>query len=145
MASFNKVLLMGNLTADPEVRQLPSGMSVADLRLAVSEKYKNKAGADVENTCFVDVVVWDRQAENCGKYLSKGSQVFVEGKLQLDEWEKDGQKRSKIRVRAMSVRFMGTPSNKTEAPQPTALPAPVAAQQQGSGSAAEVDPEVLPF
>lgn len=106
MASFNKVMLLGNLTADPEVKQLQSGMSVGDLRLAVSESYKNKQGEQVETVLYVDVVVWGRQAETCQQYLSKGSSVFVEGRLQLDQWEKDGQKRSKIRVRAMQVQFM---------------------------------------
>ena len=106
MASFNKVMLLGNLTADPEVKQLQSGMSVGDLRLAVSESYKNKQGDNVETVLYVDVVVWGRQAETCQQYLSKGSSVFVEGRLQLDQWEKDGQKRSKIRVRAMQVQFM---------------------------------------
>jgi single-strand DNA-binding protein len=141
MASFNKVLLMGNLTADPEVKQLPSGMSVADLRLAVSEKYKSKSGEDIEKTCFVDVVVWDRQAENCGKYLSKGSSIFVEGKLQLDEWEKDGQKRSKIRVRANSVRFM-----KSASPAAAAVPAPVANTVQNNTNHGDtLDDEAFPF
>jgi single-strand DNA-binding protein len=114
MSGFNKVILMGNLVTDPIVRQLPSGTSVADLRLAISENYKNKSGENIENVCYVDIIVWARQAETCGQYLSKGSPVFVEGKLQLDEWEKDGQKYSKIRVRAANVRFMGSPSSKTE-------------------------------
>ena len=110
MATFNKVILAGNLTADVELRNLPSGMAVADLRLAVSEKYRNKQGETAESTVFVDVVVWDRQAENCAKYLSKGSPVLVEGRLQLDEWtNKDGDKRSKLRVRANTVQFLGRP------------------------------------
>jgi single-strand DNA-binding protein len=100
-------MLMGNLTADPEIKQLPSGMQVGELRLAVSEKFKNKSGEDVETVVYINVVVWGRQAETCGQYLSKGSPVFVEGRLQLDQWEKDGQKRSKIRVRADRVQFVG--------------------------------------
>ena len=115
MASFNKVILAGNLTADVELRNLPSGMAVADLRLAVSEKYKNKQGEDVDKPVFVDVVVWDRQAENCAKYLSKGSPVLVEGRLQLDEWtNKDGDKRSKLRVRANTVQFLGRPQQQDQ-------------------------------
>jgi single-strand DNA-binding protein len=114
MASLNRVLLAGNLTRDPELRRLPSGMAVADLRLAVNEKYKNRSGADVETTCFVDVVVWDKTAENCEQYLRKGSPILVEGKLQMDEWQgKDGQKRSKLRVRADRLQFLGSRSGQT--------------------------------
>lgn len=108
MASANIVVLCGNLTRDPEVRQIPSGMSVADLGLAINESYKNKSGEQVETTCYVDVVVWGKTAENCGQYLRKGSPILVEGKLQLDQWEKDGEKRSKLRVRADRVQFLGT-------------------------------------
>lgn len=107
MASLNKVLLIGNLTRDPEVKFLNSGQQVGDLRLAVSEKYKNKAGEMVETTCFVDVVVWGSTAENCGKYLRKGAPIFVEGRLKLDEWKaKDGTNRSQIRVQADRVQFL---------------------------------------
>jgi single-strand DNA-binding protein len=110
MASLNYVALMGNLVSDVELRQLESGMAVADLRLAVSERFKNKGGEMVEKTLFIDVVVWDRQAENCAKYLGKGSPVLVEGRLQMDEWtDKEGGKRSKIRVRADTVQFLGKP------------------------------------
>lgn len=108
MASANIVVLCGNLTRDPEVRQIPSGMSVADLGLAVNENYKNKSGELVETTVWVDVVVWGKTAENCGQYLRKGSPVLVEGRLQLDQWEKDGEKRSKLRVRADRVHFLGS-------------------------------------
>lgn len=107
MASANFVLLMGNLTRDPEVRTIPSGTTVADLGLAVNESYKNKSGELVETTVFVDVVVWGRLAETCGQYLKKGSPALVEGRLQLDQWEgKDGEKRSKLRVRADRVQFL---------------------------------------
>jgi len=110
MASFNKVILMGNLTRDPEVKYLPSGMAVAELGLAVSETYKNKAGEQVESTVFVDIVVWARQAETCGEYLRKGSPVLVEGRLQLDKWQtKEGENRSKLRVRADRVQFLSAP------------------------------------
>jgi len=99
---------MGNLTRDPQVRQIPSGTSVVDLGLAANERYRNKAGDQVETTCFVDIVVWGRQAETCGQYLSKGAPVLVEGRLQYDQWQTDdGQKRSKLRVRADRVRFLG--------------------------------------
>lgn len=111
MASLNRVFLIGNLTKDPEVKYRPDGTAVADLRVAVSETYRNRTtGESVEQTCFVDVVVWEKSAENCGRYLSKGSPVMVEGKLQFDEWEaQDGTKRSKLRIRALRVQFLGSP------------------------------------
>jgi len=109
MGSFNKVILMGNLTRDPELKQLPSGSAVADMRLAVSEKYKNKQGEAAESVCFVDVVAWGRQAEICGQYLAKGSPILIDGRLQYDSWEnEDGQRRSKIKVQASRVQFVGS-------------------------------------
>jgi single-strand DNA-binding protein len=130
MASYNRVLLMGNLTRNPEIRYTPSGTAVADLGLAINENFKNKAGETVEQTCFVDVVVWGRQAETSAEYLHKGSPVFVEGRLQLDQWEsQQGEKRSKLRVRADRVQFLGAPGKSTEftaAPNdPAASPPPV--------------------
>lgn len=110
MSSMNHVVLMGNLTRDPESRKTTTGTAVADLGLAVSESYKNKEGQLVESTCFVDVVTWGRQAETCAQYLKKGVPVLVEGRLQLDQWENEaGEKRSKLRVRALSVQFLGRP------------------------------------
>ena len=106
MASVNRVFLMGNLTRDPEVRYLQSGKAVADLGLAVNRKYKTSSGEDREEVLFVDVVVWERQAETAAQYLKKGSSVFVEGSLQLDTWESNNEKRSKIKVRADNVQFM---------------------------------------
>jgi single-strand DNA-binding protein len=107
MANYNRVILAGRLTHDPEVRYTPSGTAVADIGLAVSDSYKNKSGELVEQTCYVDVVVWGRQAETTGEYLHKGSPVLIEGKLQLDQWEnQQGEKRSKLRVRADRVQFL---------------------------------------
>jgi len=125
MASYNRVLLIGNLTRNPEIRYTPSGTAVADLGLAVNESFKNKAGETVERTCFVDVVVWSRQAETAAEYLHKGSPVFVEGRLQLDQWEsQEGEKRSKLRVRADRIQFLGSPGKGTEyADAPASLPA----------------------
>ncbi len=110
MPSFNRVILMGNLTRDPEVRYTNSGVPVATLRLAVSETFRRKeTNEKVEKTCFVDVQVWQRQAETCQQYLSKGRPVLVEGRLELDEWETpQGEKRSRLRVRADRVQFLGT-------------------------------------
>jgi len=107
MADLNRVFLMGNLTADPEVRYAPSGDAVGDLRMAINRRYKGRDGQDHEETCFVSVVVWGRQAETCGQYLQKGSQVMVEGSLKYDQWEKDGQKHSRLLVRANRVQFLG--------------------------------------
>ena len=108
MASLNKVYLLGNLTRDPDLRSLPSGQSVCELGLAVGRRYVNSNGQEVEDTCFVDVVVWGRSAANCKQYLEKGSQVLVEGRLQLDQWEdrNGGGKRSKLRVVAEQIQFM---------------------------------------
>jgi single-strand DNA-binding protein len=115
MASYNRVLLMGNLTRNPEIRYTPTGTAVADLGLAINENFKNKAGEVVEQTCFVDVVVWGRQAETSAEYLHKGSPVFVEGRLQLDQWEnQQGEKRSKLRVRADRIQFVGASGKGTE-------------------------------
>jgi single-strand DNA-binding protein len=103
-------MLMGNLTRDPQIRQVASGVAVTDMGLATSEVYKNRDGEQVESTCFVDIVAWGRQAETCAEYLSKGAPVFVEGRLQFDQWEaKDGGRRSKLRVRANRVQFLGRP------------------------------------
>lgn len=127
MASLNKVLLIGNLTRDPEVKYLPSGDAVADCRFALNERFKNKAGEWKERSVFVDVVVWGRQAETVGQYLSKGSPAFVEGSLQMDEWETpQGEKRSKMRIRADRVQFLGAPGKSAEygdAPAPRAASA----------------------
>lgn len=109
MASLNRVFLIGNLTRDPEVRYLPSGKAVGELRLAVSRRYKTATGEEREEACFVSVVVWGRQAETCGQYLGKGSSVLVEGRLNYEEWEKDGQKHNRLRVVADRVQFMGAP------------------------------------
>ena len=111
MASLNKVLLIGNLTQDPEVRRTPSGTAVSTLRLAVNESYQSKSGERVEKAIFLDVDVWDRQAETCQQYLSKGSPVCIEGRLQMDSWDdkETGQKRTRLKVRAERVQFLSGP------------------------------------
>jgi single-strand DNA-binding protein len=107
MASFNKVLLMGNLTRDPELRFTSNGSALAKFGVAVYRKYK--AGEEwKEEVCFVDITVWGKQAENCAEYLSKGRPVFIEGRLQFSSWETDdGQKRNKLEVVANTVQFLG--------------------------------------
>lgn len=106
MPSFNKVILIGNLTKDPEIRYTPSGTAVANFSLAVNRRYKQ--GDEVkEEVCFIDIVVFGKQAENSGQYLSKGQGVIVDGRLQQRRWESDdGQKRSKHDVVAESIRFL---------------------------------------
>ena len=98
MASFNRVILMGNLTRDIELKYTPSGTAVTDIGLAVNDRRKNQNDEWVEETTFVDVTLWARTAEVASEYLSKGSPIFIEGRLKLDTWETDGQKRSKLRV-----------------------------------------------
>ncbi|MCC6124002.1 MAG: single-stranded DNA-binding protein [Pirellulales bacterium] len=107
MASHNRVILIGNLTRDPELRYLQSGMAVVDLGLAVNDKRKNAAGEWIDETTFVDVTVWGRTAEVAGEYLTKGSPVFIEGRLKLDTWETDGQKRSKLKVVCEKMQLIG--------------------------------------
>jgi len=116
MASFNKVLLMGNLTKDPELRYTPQGSAVANLRLAVNRRFKTKTQEMKEEVCFITVVVWNKQAETCNQYLHKGSSCFVEGRLQSRSWEDNsGQKRNVIEVQAERVQFLGSPSGKAGA------------------------------
>ena len=98
MASFNRVILLGNLTRDPEVRYIPSGTAVSDIGLAVNDRRKNTTGEWVEETTFIDITLWGRTAEIAAEFLSKGSPVLIEGRLKLDTWETDGQKRSKLKV-----------------------------------------------
>jgi single-strand DNA-binding protein len=99
MASYNKVLLMGNLTRDVQIKSTAGNQSVADISIAVNRKFKTKDGQDREEVTFVDCECWGPRAEVIAKYFSKGKPIFIEGRLKLDSWEdKDGQKRSKMRV-----------------------------------------------
>jgi single-strand DNA-binding protein len=107
MASFNRVILLGNITRDIEVKYLQSGMAVTELGLAVNDRRKNQAGEWVEETTFVDITLWGRTAEVAGEYLSKGSPVLIEGRLKLDQWETDGQKRSKLKVIGERMQMLG--------------------------------------
>jgi len=109
MASYNRVILLGNLTRDPQIRYLPSGVAVCDLGLAVNDRRKNASGEWVEEATFVDITLWERTAEVAGEYLSKGSPVLIEGRLKLDTWQdKDGQKRSKLKVVGDRMQLLGT-------------------------------------
>lgn len=106
MASFNKVILMGNLTKDPELRYTPNGTAVASFSLAVNRRFK-QGDEFKDEVCYIDIVVFGKQAENCGQYLGKGHGIIIDGRLQQRRWEtEDGQKRSKHEVVAQSIRFL---------------------------------------
>jgi single-strand DNA-binding protein len=107
MASFNRVVLVGNLTRDPELRYIPSGTAVSDIGLAVNDRVK-RGDQWVEEPVFVDITLWGRTAEIANEYLSKGSPVLIEGRLKLDRWEKDGQKHSKLKVIGERLQMLGT-------------------------------------
>ena len=109
MASVNKVILIGNLGSDPEVRYLPSGSAVGNFNIATTEKWTGKDGNPGERTEWHRIVVFGKQAENCKEYLKKGRQVYVEGRLQTREWDdKEGQKRKTTEVVAQTVTFLGS-------------------------------------
>src|ERR1700761_9319734 len=134
MANLNRVLLIGNLTRDPEVRYTPKGTAVTEIGLAVNRIYSGEDGEKKEETTFVDVTLWARQAEIAGQYLKKGRPVFIEGRLQLDSWDdkQTGQKRSRLRVVAENLQLLGsrqegessssTPSAPRRSPGPAAPP-----------------------
>ncbi len=107
MASFNRVILVGNLTRDPELRYTPTNTPVTEIGLAVNDRRKNASGEWIEETTFVDVTLWARTAEVASEYLTKGSSVLIEGRLKLDTWETDGQKRSKLRVVGERMQMLG--------------------------------------
>ncbi len=161
-ATLNKVFLMGNLTRDPDIKQTPSGDTVAELGLAVSEQFRSRTTNETrEVVTFVDVTVWGKVAENCGQYLTKGRPIFVEGRLVLDTWDDKttGQKRSRLRVRADRVQFLYAPERTRRdmngaamgsdwAPAPVAPTAPVAPSRPAAPEALPEDShdhEDLPF
>ena len=116
MASYNRVIVIGNLTRDPELRRVPSGAAVCELRLAISETFRNKEGQRVERPVFVDVTLWERLAEIAVDYLTKGSPVFIEGRLQYDEWKTpQDETRSKLRIVGTRLQLIGTPPGKQQA------------------------------
>lgn len=145
MISLNRVLLIGNLTRDPELRYTPSGTPVANLRLAVNSTFKDQTGARKEETCFVTIVVWSKQAENCNQYLKKGRLVFIEGRLIYRSWEAEGKTRSTMEVRADRVQFLGPPTGApsgvvregtgvTQTPEPSEGVVPVEVEATADGS-----------
>ncbi len=147
MANLNKVMLIGNLTRDPELRYTPKGTAVADLGLAVNRRVSDGNGNWSDETTFVDVTVWGNTAENSQKYLSKGRGVFVEGRLQLDTWEdkQSGQKRSKLKVVGENVQFLpdgrggsgGGGGGRSQGDESSSSPAPQ--KPQGGSAASDED------
>jgi single-strand DNA-binding protein len=107
MASYNRVILVGNLTRDPELRYIPSGTAVSDIGLAVNDRVK-RGDQWVDEATFVDITLWGRTAEIANEYLSKGSPVLIEGRLKQDRWEKDGQKHSKLKVTCERMQMLGS-------------------------------------
>ena len=111
MPSFNRVIVMGNLTRDPDVREVGmNAVKVCRFSLAINERRKDRSGNVIDMPTFVDVDAWDKLGELCGQYLKKGRSVLVEGRLQSDTWEKDGQKHQKLKIRAATVKFMPQPA-----------------------------------
>src|ERR1700685_1721033 len=134
MASFNRVILLGNLTRDPQVRYTPGGTAVSEIGLAVNRTwFDQKTNSRREEVTFVDVTLWGRQAEVAGEYLAKGRQVLIEGRLQLDTWEdkESGQKRSKLRVVCENMTMLGSRSDAGRGDGPRAE----AGRGEGSGGA----------
>lgn len=116
MASYyNRVILMGNLSRDIELKYTQSGLAVTEVTVAVNERRKNQAGEWIEETQFIDVTLWGRTAEVASEYLSKGSPIFIEGRLKLDTWESEGQKRYKLRVVGERMQMLGSRSGSAPA------------------------------
>ena len=133
MASFNRVILMGNITRDIELKYIQSGTAVTEVGLAVNDRRKSSTGEWIDETTFVDITLWGRTAEVASEYLSKGSPVLIEGRLKLDQWETDGQKRSKLRVVGEKMQMLGgksggggTPNSRPNTEYSEAAPAPTA-------------------
>lgn len=158
MASYNKVILLGNLTRDPELRYTPKGQAVAKLGLAVNRSYKTDTGETKEEVTFIDIESWGKQAELIGQYLRKGSPLFVEGRLRLDQWDdkNTGQKVTKLKVVMENFQFVGgnrgaeggpgpgpgpghSGAPSSPPPRPARPSAPAGSSDGGEGPAAEVD------
>jgi single-strand DNA-binding protein len=143
MANFNKVILIGNLTRDPELRYTPKGTAIAEIGLAINRKWKSETGEMKEEVTFVDVAAYGRTAEVIGQYLKKGKPIMIEGRLKLDQWDdkQTGQKRSKLRVICESFEFLDSGSRGGEGSAP---PAPRAPRPAASSGAPEVGGDAEP-
>jgi single-strand DNA-binding protein len=151
MANLNRVLLIGNLTRDPEVRYTPKGTAVADIAIAINRIYSGDDGEKKEETTFVDVTLWGRQAEVAQEYLKKGRQVFIEGRLQLDTGDdkQTGQKRSRLRVIAENMQMLGSRGDSepgSTAPGTQRRTAPPPPQRQAPKDPdLDAEPDDIPF
>jgi single-strand DNA-binding protein len=151
MASFNKVILVGNLTRDPELRYTPKGTAIAKFGLAVNRVWTNEAGEKKEEVTFVDIDVFGRTAENVAQYMRKGSPLLVEGRLRLDQWDdkQTGQKRSKLGVVGETIQFLGSPrageSGAATAPRAPAAAAAPAAAEPSEADAPPHESDDVPF
>src|SRR5512135_2270371 len=118
MAGVNKVILVGHLGADPEMRYTADGTAVCNFRIATTERFKDRQGNMQERTEWHKIVAWRKLAETCGQYLSKGKQVYVEGKIRNETWEKDGTKQYSYKIEADTIRFLGSPGGGNRMPEP---------------------------
>ena len=146
MANLNRVFLIGNLTRDPELRYTSSGVSVCTLRLAVNRRFTTRQGEKREETLFIDVTVWSKQAEVCSQYLSKGQPVFIEGRLRQETWTgSDGQKRSKIGVVAERFQFLGSAPGGGATTTPPAGPSEAAGGEEQRPGKPSAEEDEIPF
>lgn len=151
MASFNKVILVGNLTRDPELRYTPKGLAIAKIGLAVNRTWRNEAGEQKEEVTFVDVDAFGKQAETLGQYMRKGSPLLIEGRLRLDQWDdkQTGQKRSKLGVVVENFQFLGggqRPEGGSAPSAPAARPRPAAPPPaEGEPDAPPHESDDVPF
>lgn len=149
MAGVNKVILVGNLGRDPELRYTQNGQAVVNFTLATTENWTNRGGEREERTEWHRIVAWGRTAENCAQYLSKGRTVYVEGRLQTREWEdRDGQKRRTTEINAQTVQFIGSARGNSPGSGPSRGPARPDASEPASGGGADPGPsdgDDIPF
>jgi len=143
MASFNRVILVGNLTRDVEVRYTQTQIAVTEVGLAVNDRVK-KQGEWVDETTFVDITLWGRTAEIAGEYLSKGSPVLIEGRLKLDQWEQEGQKRYKLRVVGEKMQMLGSRGGGGGGSRPQQTSNAGAASSSNSSGATQSQPVTPP-
>ena len=143
MANFNRVILAGNLTRDPELRYTPKGTAIASFGLAINRKWKSETGEAKEEVTFVDIEAWDRQAEVIAQYFKKGRPILVEGRLKFDQWEDKNthQKQSKLKVRLESFSFIDTKGVDGGVPSEAPRVRPAAAASAPAGAPAPAEPE----
>jgi single-strand DNA-binding protein len=143
MANFNKVILAGNLTRDPELRYTPKGTAIASFGLAINRKWKSETGEMKEEVTFVDIEAWDRQAEVISQYFKKGRPILVEGRLKFDQWEDKNthQKQSKLRVRLETFSFIDTKGVDGGVPSEAPHARPAAPTAVPAGAPAATEPE----